>query len=167
MSTILHGTSPASIATGLLLDALAARGVYDEIQLPGLPGHGVYVPQREAIVAFTSAPPPFFAAGLEALAAEHRLDIVLLRLGDDDAIGADFALGSLPCAVWAERNFALYCDASGSWLVPEGSGPAVSVGPDGFNLDLVPPYSTMCERSAGVERAHNAFVRLLTLEEAR
>lgn len=166
---IMPGLSPASIAVGLLLEALAAGGTYDQVTLPGLP-HAIHVPERDAIIAATTAPAPMFGAELEAIAAERRLDIVLLRVGDLDAarpvIGVDFALGSLPCAVWAVSNFSLYHDAYGTWLVPAHFGPAVSVTWEGMNLEITAPYGDFLERAAGIARAARNLSRLFQPVEA-
>lgn len=163
------GCSPASIATGLLLEALGAGDTYDYVPIAGLPGSTIHVPERDALIAVTTAAAPHFTSNLEAIAAEHRLDIVLLRIGDADhgVISADFALGSLPCAVWVEQGFALYRDASGLWLVPERPGPAVSITRDGFCLEIVPPFSTSAERERGVRRAAGDIARILQPVEVR
>lgn len=169
MDTIIAlGCGPASIATGLLLEALGASDTYDYVPVRGLPAPALHVPAHDALISATTAAPPLFAASLEAIAAEHRLDVVLLRLGDagrGGPIGVDFALGSLPCAVWVEKGFRLYRDATGLWLVPELFGPAVSVTPDGFCLEMVPPYATMAQRERGIEQATRAFNHILQPEE--
>lgn len=170
MDTITKlGCSPASIATGLLLEALAASDTYDYVPVRGLPTPALHVAERDALIAVTTAASPLFAAGLEAIAGEHRLDVILLRIGDADhgVIGADFALGSLPCSVWVEQGFALYRDASGLWLVPEWVGPAVSITREGFCLEMVPPFSTLAERERGVRRAAGDVARILQPVEAR
>lgn len=163
------GCTPASAATGLLLEALAASECYDYVPIAGLPGSTIHVPERDALVAVTSAAAPLFTANLETIAAEHRLDVVLLRVGDLDRgeINADFALGSLPCAVWVEQNFALYRDAAGLWLVPEWVGPAVSITRAGFCLEMVPPFSTLAERERGVRSAAGDVARILQPVEVR
>ncbi|MBM7406235.1 hypothetical protein EDF69_001801 [Sphingomonas sp. JUb134] len=163
------GCSPSSTATGLLLEALGASDTYDYVPVRGLPTPALHVPERDALIAVTTAAPPMFAGSLEAIAGEHRLDVVLLRLGDAGrgVIAADFALGSLPCAVWVERNFALYRDASGLWLVPERAGPSVSITPTGFCLEMVPPFSTLTERERGVRRAACDMARILQPVEVR
>lgn len=166
----LPGCSAASIATGLLLEALGASDTYEHVPVPGLPGTAIHIPAREALIATTTSRPPMFAGSLEPLAAEHRLDVVLLRIGDaesDAPIGVDFALGSLPCAVWAEMGFELYRDLSGVWLAPQSFGPAVSVGRDGFCLEIVPPYGSLAEREEGVARAARDLQRLLRRLEVR
>jgi len=163
-TTIAPGCTPASIAAGLLLEALGAGDTYDYAPVRGLPAPALHVPERAALIAVTTAAPPLFAASLPAIAAEHRLDVVLLRLdrvGRSQAITADVALGSLPCAVWADHDFALYADATGLWLAPEGCGPAVSVSPDGVNLEMVPPFALLDERARGIARAIRSFGRLL------
>lgn len=137
--------------------------------MPGLP-HAVHVPERDAIIAATTAPAPMFGAELETIAAERHLDIVLLRVGDLEAacpaIGVDFALGSLPCSVWAETKFSLWQDAYGTWLVPAGFGPAVSVSREGFNLEIAAPYADLLERAAGIARAGRDLARLFQPVEA-
>ncbi len=164
----LPGCSAHSIASGLLLEALAARDTYDHVHVAGLPGTAIHVPARAALIATTTTASPMFAGRLEPIATELRLDIVLLRIGDaggNEPIGVDFALGSLPCAVWAETSYALYRGRSGVWLVPELFGPAVSVGSDGFCLELYPPYATLAEREQGVAQvAHDLARRLEPLE---
>ncbi|WP_375287255.1 hypothetical protein [Sphingomonas sp.] len=167
--TTKPGCSPASVATGLLLEALGANDIYDYVPVCGLPGSTIHVPERDSLIAVTTAASPLFAAGLEAIAAEHRLDVVLLRIGDADhgVIRADFALGSLPCSAWVERDFALYRDASGLWLVPEWVGPAVSITPEGLCLEMVPPFSTLVERELGVRRAAGDVARILQPVEVR
>ncbi len=164
----LPGYSAHSIATGLLLEALGAGDTCAHVHVPGLPGTATHVPARAALIATTTTASPMFAGRLEPIAAELCLDVVLLRIdtmGVDSAIGADFALGSLPCSVWAETSYALYRDPSGLWLVPELFGPAVSVGCDGFCLELYPPYATLAERERGVAQvAHDLARRLEPLE---
>ncbi|RSV19244.1 hypothetical protein CA236_04150 [Sphingomonas sp. ABOLG] len=156
--------SAHSIAAGLLLEALGAHDTHDHVRVEGLPGTAVLVPEREALVATTAAAWPMFADQLEPIAVQHRLDVVLLRIcaaGGDAPVGMDFALGSLPCAVWAETAYALYRDQAGVWLVPERFGPAVSVGCDGFCLEIVPPYPTLADRHRGVVWAARDLARLL------
>lgn len=170
MDTIIRaGYSPSSIATGLLLEALGASDTYEYVPIAGLPASTIHVPEREVMIASTTAASPLFAANLEAIAAEHHLDVVLLRVGDaeDDLISADFALGSLPCAVWFERSFALYRDASGLWLVPDRPGPAVSITRAGCCLEVLPPFSTLAERGSGVRRAARDVARVLQPMEVR
>lgn len=163
------GFSPTSVAVGLLLEALAASDIYDQITLPGLP-NVIHVPEHDAAIAATTAPAPLFDGELEAIATEHHLDVVLLRIGDlEDGrsrIAVDFALGSLPCAVWAERGFSLYQDAVGTWLVPAGFGPAVSVSWEGFNLEVVPPYADLIERADGIARAARSLAGFFQPVEA-
>lgn len=168
-TTTKLGCNAASIATGLLLEALGADDAYDYLPVPGAPGSSVYVAERAALISVTSAAAPMFAANLEAVAAEHRLDVVLLRLGEADhgVITADFALGALPCAVWVEQGFALYQDASGLWLVPEWAGPSVSITPAGFCLEMVAPFSTLAEREHGVRRAARDLATMLQPAEVR
>ncbi|KKI17939.1 hypothetical protein [Sphingomonas sp. Ag1] len=163
------GCSPASVATGLLLEALGASDTYDYVPVRGLPALALHVPERDALIAVTTAASPMFTGSLEAIAAEHRLDVVLLRIGETarGVTGADFALGSLPCAVWVERDFALYRDASGLWLVPERVGPSVSITPAGFFLEMMPPFSTLAERERGVRRAAGDVARILQPVEVR
>lgn len=166
----LPGCSAHSIATGLLLEGLGACDTYDYVHVEGLPGTGIHVPQREALIVTTTAAWPMFVGRLEPIAAELRLDIVLLRVGDvggDAPIRVDFALGSLPCAVWADTSYELYRDRSGLWLVPELFGPAVSIGGDGFCLEIVPPYPTLAEREQGVAQAARDLARLLQPLEVR
>lgn len=64
-TTTKLGCNPASIATGLLLEALGADDAYDYLPVPGLPGSTVYVAERAALIAVTSAAAPMFAANLE------------------------------------------------------------------------------------------------------
>ncbi|MDJ0277315.1 hypothetical protein QLH51_10970 [Sphingomonas sp. 2R-10] len=161
--------SPTSIIVGLLLEALAAGDIYDQVTLPGLP-NAIHVPERDAVIAATTVPAPLFGGELEAIATEHRLDVILLRIGDLEdgrpCIAVDFALGSLPCAVWVERRFSLYQDADGTWLVPAGFGPAVSVTWQGFNLEIVPPYADLIERADGIARAARSLARFFQPLEA-
>lgn len=168
--TTTPGCTPASTATGLLLEALGASDTYDYVPVRGLPTPALHVPERDALIATTTAGSPLFAAGLEAIAAEHRLDVVLLRIADaerGEPIGIDFALGSLPCSVWAERGFTLYRDATGLWLVPELFGPAVSVTTDGLTLEMLPPYQSLAERDRGITQVTRAFSRILQPVEVR
>lgn len=163
------GFSPTSIAVGLLLEALVAGDIYDQVTLPGLP-NAIHVPERDAAIAATTAPAPMFGGELEAIATEHHLDVVLLRIGDlkdgRSRIAVDFALGSLPCAIWAECGFSLYQDAHGTWLVPTGFGPAVAVTWEGFSLELVPPYADLIERADGIARAARGLARFFQPVEA-
>lgn len=166
----LPGCSAHSIATDLLLEALDACDTCDHVHVPGLPGTATHVPARAALIATTTTASPMFAGRIEPIAVELRLDVILLRIGDmdaDSAISADFALGSLPCAVWAERSYALYRDPSGLWLVPELFGPAMSVGSDGFCLELYPPYATLAERERGIARVADDLARRLEPLEVR
>lgn len=171
MDTIIPlGCSPASTAIGLLLEALGASDSYDYLPVRGLPSPAIHVPERDALIAVTSAASPLFAAQIEAVAAEHHLDVVLLRVGEarrGGPIGVDVALGSLPCAVWAERGFTLYHDAGNAWLVPALFGAAVSVSPDGFCLEIIPPYASLAEREHGIQRAAHACNRILQPAEVR
>lgn len=158
--------SADACAAGLLLAALAADG-YEQVHVAGMPEQTVYIEEREALIGVTSAPAPLFAHRLEAIASERRLDIVLVRLnGPGTGISVDLALGSLPCAVWQERQFSLYRDRYSTWLVPPMFGPAVSVTRDGFALEIVPPYSTVAERADGIARAEADLARRLQPLEA-
>jgi hypothetical protein len=163
------GSSPTSIAVGLLLEALAAGDIYDQVTWPGLP-NAIHVPERDAVIAATTAPAPLFDGELEAFATEQHVDVILLRIGDLEngraRIAVDFALGSLPCAVWAECGFSLYQDADGTWLVPAGFGPAVSVSWEGFNLEVVPPYADLIERADGIARAARSLALFYQPAEA-
>jgi len=166
---IVTGLSPTSVAVGRLLEALAAGDIYDQVTWPGLP-NAIHVPERDAVIAATTAPAPLFDGELEAFATEQHVDVILLRIGDLEngraRIAVDFALGSLPCAVWAECGFSLYQDADGTWLVPAGFGPAVSVSWEGFNLEVVPPYADLIERADGIARAARSLARFYQPAEA-
>lgn len=163
--------TPNSVATGLILEAMGADAVYDQVRAIGLPDHAIQVPERDAIIAATSAPAPLFRTGIEQVASARRLDVILLRVGPivDGVmtVSVDFALASLPCATWVEHDFAPWADHRSLWLVPPGFGPAVSLGWEGASLEISPPYSCLGERADGIARAGRDLARLVQPERVR
>lgn len=75
----------------------------------------------------------------------------------------DLSLGLLPGAnPWPMNDLEPWVSRDGAlWLVPVAFGPAVSVGSDGLMLELVPPYGTLAQRTAGVLRAAGELASLM------
>ncbi len=118
--------------------------------------------------------PPLFRDAVTALAADLRYDVVLVRVAGVDVdfvrTSIDLTLGLLPgAAPWSMRALEPWVSRDGAlWLVPQTFGPVVSVSADGFVLELVPPYKTMAQRTAGVLRAAGEVAGLmLAMSEAR
>lgn len=157
-----------SVTLGYLLHALNTSAEY--IQSPGwaLPDATVLVEHRGAVLSMTTAEPPLFREVVTSLAADLHYDVVLLRVAavDADRIGvtADVSLGLLPCATpWVMEGLEPWVSTDGElWLVPDTVSAAVSVTDEGFHLEMVPPYQTLAERSAGVLRAAREMADLLT-----
>lgn len=170
MNTV-RSCTPNSLATGLILEAMGADDIYDQVCAIGLPDHAIHVPGHDAIIAATTAPAPLFRAGIAQVATARRLDVILLRVGSvangEMAITADFALASLPCATWVEHDFALWADHRSVWLVPPAFGPAVSLSWEGASLEIVPPYGCLGERADGIARAGRSLARLIQPEVVR
>lgn len=172
MATLHPPTCTAASTTlGYILMQLAASGTYDEVSLPGLPG-GLHVSERDLLVVTTPTPAPMFRAAAEWLAAERRIDVALLRIGDlaDDAVTviADLTLAALPHSPYAMRQVTLWAGLAGQvWFVPATFGPSVELTSEGLMLDLVPPYMSLAERDIGVARAARDIGRILSPLEAR
>ena len=147
-----------AVTLGYLLHALEAEGRYAYSPTPGLPATTLHVEERGCVLSVTAAPAPLFADGVLPLATKLHFDVALLRVThiDQDLVRleAELALGLLPGAPWPMAGLEPWRGRDGAlWLVPEVFGPAVSVDADGFHLELVPPYHTLAQRSAGVLRA--------------
>lgn len=155
------GCTPQSTAIGCLLEALCADDTYTFVPVAGLPDGCVFVPERDALIAVTRAAAPLFRTALQRTAAALNADVVLLRVGEvEDAllpVSVDVALAALPCQMWVEHDLAPWTDGRSLWLVPGGFGASVSVTGDGFSVELVPPYETLAQRSAGIYRAQHMF----------
>lgn len=160
----------ASTALGYVLQALCANGTYDHQGLPGLPD-GICVAERDAVLVTTPTPSPLFRRAAERLAAERRLDVALLRVGDltGDAVSVtvDLTLAALPHAFWPMPDLTLWTGPAGHvWLVPATLDASVAVTDEGFLLDIVPPYASLAERAIGVARAAREIGRRLQTVEA-
>lgn len=158
------GCTAQSTAIGYILAALAAPDAYDYVDVNGLPSDTVFLTERDALIAVTIAPPPAFREAIERAATALHGDVLLLRAGPvADAlmpVSADVALGALPCKLWTQSDLAVWTDHRSLWLVPPGFGPSISVSPDGFCVELTPPYRTLAQRAAGVCRAQHDLARL-------
>lgn len=168
---VLAGCTAGSVACGLVLEALAANDCYDYLTLPGLSSASIHIAERGAMLGVTQTRRPAFRDQLGALAAELSLDVVLLRTAIDDdrfIVTADVALGLLPGTPWSMSDLALWRGVDGAlWLVPSLVGPAVSITPDGFSLELLPPYDTLGQRADGIDRAARDGACLLSPVEAQ
>ena len=161
----------ASTALGYILQALGVERACDRQYLPGLPD-GLYVAEREALLVATSTPAPLFRRAAEHAAAIARLDLALLRVGERAEgavrVTADVMLAALPHAPWPIPDMSLWTGPAGQlWLVPAGFGAAVAVTPEGFLLDMVPPYVSLAGREIGIARAAREIGALLLAWEAR
>lgn len=159
MNTI---TAPACTASstvlGYLLHALSASESYPYAPELGLPASTIRLDDHGVVLSVTQAAAPLFRDTVAQVASEQHCDVVLVRIFEVAEYylhtTVDFTLGLLPCTPWAMRDWSLWTGADDRlWLVPEGFGPCVLVTSDGLHLELVPPYPTMAQRSAGVLRA--------------
>lgn len=147
-----------AVTLGYLLQALEADGRYASTPASGLPVTTLHVEERGCVLSVTAAPAPLHGDAVLPLATELRFDVALLRVTHLDhdfvRLEADLALGLLPGAPWPMQGLEPWRGRDGAfWLVPQAFGPAVSVDVDGLHLELVPPYHTLAQRSAGVLRA--------------
>ena len=152
----------------VVLAALEVGNDYQFVAPPGLSAVAIYLPQRDAVVALTSAHAPLFRDGVEETAKSLAADVVLLRTCIVDAlpvVSADIALAAPPCAAWVENDLSLWSGSGSLWLVPQGFGPSVQISADGFSVALLPPYETLDERAIGVALAAQAFVAPRALAE--
>ncbi len=143
----------------LVLAALGIDDGPDFVSPTGLPAVSIHVPARDAIIALTYAGAPFYRDGVEAAAMAYAADVVLLRRyvhEDLPVVRADIALAAPRWAAWVEHDLTLWMKADALWLVPHGFGPSVEIGTAGFSVTLLPPYNTLGERDAGIERAARA-----------
>jgi hypothetical protein len=165
--TVLPTSDLESVVLGYLLNALDVNDTYACALEGALPDATIYVEERGAVLAATIAPPPVFRDAVATLAEEQRYDVVLVRVAslDEDAVRStvDLSLGLLPGAKpWAMNDLEPWASRDGQlWLVPAGFGPAVSVSYEGVILELVPPYQTLAQRTAGVLRAAGELASLL------
>lgn len=167
-------TAPACNATttvlGYVLHALSASDTYPYAPNLGLPTSTIRLNDHGLILSATHAPAPLFRDAAAKLAMEQHCDAVLVRITDvsehyiDTAI--DFTLELLPCEPWSLRNWSLWAGADDQlWLVPDAFAPCVLIAPDGLHLELIPPYATMAQRSAGVLRAAAQLKQLFSPAE--
>ena len=124
----------------------------------GMPDAVMEVPDRNAIIAATVMPKPYFECAAYALAMKVRSDVALIRIVefDDDFISTNVSLNLAHHRgeAWCPRNLELFRDCeNGLWLVPQTAGPSMWICHDGFGLELLPPFDTMAERRNGVLRA--------------
>lgn len=158
------GCTGQPAALGYILAALAAPNSYHRVQLDGLPSSTIFVAERDAMIAVTTAAPPTFRAALERAAARLHADVLLLRTGAvTDAlmpVSADVVLDALPGQPWVQHDLTPWTDHRSLWLVPAGFGPSISVSPDGLWVEPMPPFPTLAQREAGIYRAQHALARL-------
>lgn len=157
-TTTISACTAGSTVLGYLLHALSASDIYPHAPDFGLPTSTIRLDDRGMVLSVTHAVAPLFREAAATIAAEQHCDVVLVRVvevGDHYLhTQVDFTLGLLPCVPWSMRDWALWTGNDDRlWLVPQGSGPCVLVAPDGLHLELLPPYPTMAQRSAGVLRA--------------
>lgn len=159
-----RGCTSRSTTIGYILAALAAPGRYHHVEVDGLPPSTVFVAEREAIIAVTTAPAPVFRNAIEQMAVKLHADVLLLRTGPGaDAlmpVSADVSLGALPCKLWVERDLDLWTNHRSLWLVPRAFGPSIAITAEGFCLELLPPYQTLAQREAGIYRAQHDLAYL-------
>ena len=156
-----------SVVLDYLLRALGVTGSYLYAPEPGLPDNSIRVEERGCVLCATDAREPMFRSAVAALAGEQRVDAVLIRIAgqDDDFVrtSVDVSLGLLPGAgPWSTAGLEIWTSAQDTaWFVPPTFGPAVSVSEEGLILEMVPPYATMAQRTAGVLRAAGEIAALL------
>lgn len=155
-------TAPACTASstvlGYLLHALSASDTYPYAPHLGLPNSTIWLDDHGLVLSATHAAPPLFRDAVAKLAVEQHCDVLLVRIIDVSEhyldTSVDFTLGLLPCEPWSLRNWSLWAGADDQlWLVPDAFAPCVLFAPDGLHLELIPPFPTMAQRSAGVLRA--------------
>lgn len=173
-TTILPTSDLESVVLGYLLNALDINDTYACTLEAALPDATIYVEERGAVLGVTTAPAPLFRAAVAGLAAEQRYDVVLVRVAivGEDLVRTtvDLSLGLLPGAdPWPMNGMEPWVSRDGAlWLVPPTFGPAVSVSNAGVVLELLPPYQTLAQRTAGVLRAAGELASLMPeLVEAR
>ena len=151
---------------GSMLHSLSARQRYAIAPGAGLPDATIYVEERGVVLSVTSEAAPRYRADIEALAHEMTYDVALIRFIGRDSdfvhLTVDLTLGLLPCQPFSMTDLRLWTGRDGdTWLVPETFGPAVSLSEVGFSLELLAPYDTQAQRSAGIFRAAGNIARLL------
>lgn len=147
-----------STVLGYLLHALSASDTYPYAPGPSLPDSTILLDDRGLVLCATHAAAPLFRDTTAKLAAEQDCDVVLVRITDVSEYylhtKVDFTLRLLSPEPWSMRNWSLWAGSDDRlWLVPDAFGPCVLIAPDGLHLELIPPYPTMAQRSAGVLRA--------------
>lgn len=170
-TTYLPTSTAASTALGYILEAMGARDTYDEVPITAMPV-GTYVPERDALIVATPARAGRFRCAAELAAADRRLDILVLHVGDLDEgaveVEVDLVLAALPHAPWPFQDLSIWSGPAGEvWLVPALFGPAIEVTPEGLMLDLIPPYQSLHERELGVRRAAHDIGRIFSPVEVR
>lgn len=130
-----------------------------------MPPSTVRVDDRGVILSVTPRPLDLYRDWARDLAVALTSDVVLLRLEQiEDAlihVAADLTLGLLPGKPLSLPDHALWASPDGElWLVPQAYGPVVSVDPSGLTLELITPYETLQQRSAGLLRAAGALAQI-------
>ncbi|MEN2786753.1 hypothetical protein ACFOKI_01360 [Sphingomonas qilianensis] len=167
-----RSTDVAGVSLGYMLHALSAKGRYAYVRGNEFPDAAILVEDRGAVICVTAAPAPKLRDVINAFAQDLRYDVALVRITGQDRdfirLSIDLTLGLLPCEPWAMHDLELWTGRTGdTWFVPEGFCPAISLTSDGFSLELLPPYNTLAERSAGILRAAADVASLLPMTEAR
>jgi hypothetical protein len=138
--------------------------------LSGLPAGATLHADAGLIVAQTCCTINLFAEPMMAVGEASDCDVILMRHGLHpgafDEVLFDIAL-RLSFGRLLLRDFQLLLDdEDDAWLIPNGVGPYLKVGPRGIELSLEPPYLTNCQRSDGLRRADRQIVRAARRIEA-
>ena len=123
----------------------------------GMPADTVSVESSDVVLSFTCLDAPHFRSRARAMAQVQSRDVVLVRScrsADVFPITVDVTLAGGGLALFDFVDLDLYRHVDGAlWLVPELFGAAIRLTADGLILEMVPPYSTVRERGAGIYRA--------------
>ena len=157
MSTTLYEEPLNSVAERMLGYVLAALGLPAPLATGagnGMPAATVYVGARGIVISTTPVDAPLFRPQLEKLATGQVYDVLLVRSGFTpevlDPVSVDVCLGAGPHEPVIMNDLAFFRSPDGElWLVPGGSGPCVAIRQSGLELELLPPYGSMDERSDG------------------
>lgn len=149
--------SVASILCSYMATALDPNPGITRMIGCGLPADTVSVHRQDVILSFTCLSAPHFRAKVRAVAQMHSRDVVLVRScrsADVFPVTTDVTLAGGGLAPFDLYDLELYRHQDQSlWLVPPLFSAAVLLSADGLILQMVPPYSTVRQRSTGVYRA--------------
>jgi hypothetical protein len=149
--------SVASVLCNYLLAAFDPEPRITRMVGCGLPADTVSVHRQDVVLSFTCLSAPHFRAKVRAAAQMQSRDVVLVRScrgTDVFPVLADVTLCGGGLAGFDLYDLELYRHQDQSlWLVPPLFSAAVLLSADGLILQMVPPYSTVRQRAAGIYRA--------------